>query len=448
MKRVAASVRIMDRPLRFCMITTFYPPYNFGGDGVYIHSLSNELARRGHHIDVIHCKDAYLSLAGREPANTYSEHPNVRVHSLSSPFGFLSPLATQQTGFPLFKSARIREILAQPFDVIHYHNISLIGGPKILEYGCGIKLVTMHDYWLVCPTHALFRFNRAPCTKRSCFLCTLSYKRLPQWWRYSNLLKTAIKNVDAFIAPSLTSQRKHAQMGLNAYILHIPNFVPRTEWTKPVSDKSNGRAPVEPYFLFVGRLEKLKGLKGIIPIFRDYTKAQLWIAGTGSEERLLRQMAQGSSNIRFLGYQTGEPLQKLYGQAVALIYPAANFQTGVAKASVASGQGAPLVIMEAFSQRTPVIASNGGTIPALVQQSGGGIVYSTAEELIAAMNHLLTDQAYRRELGLRGYNSYQQNWTAEAHLKRYFALIDEIAAGRNSSSTQRTSQVYERESVV
>jgi hypothetical protein len=24
-----------DRPLRFCMITTFYPPYSFGGDGIF-----------------------------------------------------------------------------------------------------------------------------------------------------------------------------------------------------------------------------------------------------------------------------------------------------------------------------------------------------------------------------------------------------------------------------
>jgi hypothetical protein len=30
------------------MISTFYPPYNFGGDGIFVHQLSNELARRGH----------------------------------------------------------------------------------------------------------------------------------------------------------------------------------------------------------------------------------------------------------------------------------------------------------------------------------------------------------------------------------------------------------------
>lgn len=52
------------RPLKFCMITTFYPPQNFGGDGIFIHRLANELAKAGHTIDVIHDVDAYRSLGG------------------------------------------------------------------------------------------------------------------------------------------------------------------------------------------------------------------------------------------------------------------------------------------------------------------------------------------------------------------------------------------------
>ena len=52
----------MEQLLNFCMITTFYPPYNFGGDGIFIYRLSNALANRGHKVDIIHCKDAYLML--------------------------------------------------------------------------------------------------------------------------------------------------------------------------------------------------------------------------------------------------------------------------------------------------------------------------------------------------------------------------------------------------
>ena len=116
----------MDRPLRFCMITTFYPPYNFGGDGIFVHRLSNELARRGHRVDVIHCTDAYRIVAGRNPSDVYQNHPNVTIHGLKSAFGFLSPLATQQTGLPLFKSADILRVLKQGFT-----RLNLLVSPKV-----------------------------------------------------------------------------------------------------------------------------------------------------------------------------------------------------------------------------------------------------------------------------------------------------------------------------
>jgi putative ABC transport system permease protein len=45
--------------MKFCMVTTFYPPYRFGGDATYIYRLTNELARRGHEVDVVHDRDAY-----------------------------------------------------------------------------------------------------------------------------------------------------------------------------------------------------------------------------------------------------------------------------------------------------------------------------------------------------------------------------------------------------
>ena len=194
-----------------------------------MHRLSNELARSGHTVDVIHCIDAYHLRTGREPQQPYDDHPNVTVHGLKSPFGLLSPLATQQMGYPLFKSVRIQQILQQGFDVIHYHNISLVGGPKILQYGQGIKLYTMHEYWLVCPTHVLFKYNRTACIQPHCFACNLTYKRPPQWWRYLRLLETAVKNVDAFIAPSRFCMNVHLQKGLNVPIVHLPNFVPVVE---------------------------------------------------------------------------------------------------------------------------------------------------------------------------------------------------------------------------
>jgi glycosyltransferase involved in cell wall biosynthesis len=399
------------------MITTFYPPYNFGGDGIFVKRLANELARRGHKVEVIHCIDAYDLLSSQEPKGSYQDHPNVIVHGLKSRFGFLSPLATYLTGVPFFKSSHIQRILNKGFDVIHYHNISLVGGPKILEYGQGIKLYTMHEYWLICPTHILFRFNRAPCTRPMCLPCSLTYRRPPQCWRYLGLLKAAVNHVDCFIALNQFIRTMHRQMGFQIPIEYIPGFVPLSEDSSATSNPLTHEISKDPFFLFVGRLKKLKGLQTLIPIFRRYPKAQLWIAGTGDDESWLRRMAEGIPNIRFLGYLPGPKLQPLYRKAAAIIVPSICFEAS------------PLVIFEAFREQTPVIVRNLGGLPEMVEQSRGGLCYKTEEELEAAMDRLLSDPSYRQELGRQGYEAYLRNWTAEAHLKQYFELIHKIATG-------------------
>ena len=409
---------MINRPLRFCMITTFYPPYNFGGDGIFVYRLSNELARRGHKVDVIHCIDSYRLLARREPAKTNDNHPNITVHGLRSPVGFLSPLATHQTGFPFFKLGKIQQILDNGFDVIHYHNVSLVGGPKIMEYGQGIKLYTMREYWLVCPTHVMFRFNRAACTHPHCLLCSLTYKRPPQWWRYLGVLKKSVRHIDAFIAQSHFCEDLHYQMGLDIPTVYLPNFVPASDGALPRSDQQVSGMPRGPYFLFVGRLEKLKGLQTLIPLFRQYREAQLLIAGSGTYEGQLRRLAARSGNIHFLGFLPEEELAILYRKAVALIVPSMCFEI--------FGN----VIIEAFRQKTPAIVRNMGGMPELIYESGGGLVYDTQKELVSAMDRLVRDSSYRDELGLCGYQTYRRQWTAEEHLRCYFAMIDEIAEGR------------------
>ena len=402
----------MDRPLRFCMITTFYPPYHYGGDAVFVQQLSNELAARGHQVEVIHCKDAYQVMGGPEPATMSRDHPNVTVHALASPFGFLSPLLTHQTGRPIFKSSRVKKILAKPFDVIHYHNISLVGGPKILQYGKGIKLYTIHEYWLVCPTHMLFKFNREACTHRQCFSCMLAHRRPLQFWRYTDMLQKCVKEVDLFIAPSEFAKKKHLEMGLKAPIIELPYFTSRWQRDEVIPQRSRCETP---YFLFVGRLEKIKGLQTLIPIFRHYKKAQLWVVGIGGYEPVLRRMAEDSPNIKFLKHQSGEELRMLYEQAVATIVPSLWYEVF------------GIVILEAFAQSTPAIVRNNGGMPKIIEESGGGFVYDTEKELVSAMDQLSSNQNLRDKMGRRGYDALRQKWQPERHIQRYLELIDQFA---------------------
>ena len=127
-------------------------------------------------------------------------------------------------------------------------------------------------------------------------------------------------------------------------------------------------------------------------------------------------MAGGSDRVTFLGHLSGHQLRSLYRQAVAVIMPSLCFEV------------LPLVPLEALSQETPVIVRNLGGMPEIVDQSGGGFVYDTEAELPGLLDQLLDDPERRRELGRKGYEAYQREWTAEVHVKRYLALIAELAA--------------------
>ncbi len=174
--------------MNFLHLTTFYPPFSFGGDAMYIYRLAHALGDAGHHVDVVHCVDAYHLLHPAPPPIRFADHPNVSVHGLRSGFGALSPLLTQQTGRPFLKMGRIAEVVkSRRYDVVHYHNISLLG-PRILELetpgSTPVKLYTTHEHWLVCPMHVLWKFNSRACEKPECLKCTVMAQRPPQLWRH------------------------------------------------------------------------------------------------------------------------------------------------------------------------------------------------------------------------------------------------------------------------
>ena len=84
------------------MVTTFYPPYNFGGDGTYVKALSAALVRRGHEVTVVHCEDAFRTKSNQAVATT-EESDGVEIVRIKLRSGIFSSLFTQQFGRPGFK---------------------------------------------------------------------------------------------------------------------------------------------------------------------------------------------------------------------------------------------------------------------------------------------------------------------------------------------------------
>ncbi len=408
------------RPLSFCHLTTFYPPHNFGGDGIGVQRLVHALARRGHRVTVVHETDAYRALSPRAapPAEPEPEPEGVEVVRLASGAPKLSLLLTQQTGHPVVNRRRIARILREGrFDVVNFHNVSLIGGPGLLALSDAAKLYMAHEHWLVCPTHVLWRHGRELCTGRECLRCVLHYRRPPQVWRSTRAIERFGRHVDVFIAMSEFSRAKHREFGFPYEMQVLPYFLPDPEGAGPPR-RAGERPHQRPYFLFVGRLERIKGLDQVIPLFERVHEADLLICGTGEHEHELRRLAGGNPRVVFAGRVPSEQLARFYSHAEALIVPSVCFETF------------GIILIEAFRAGAPVIARRLGPFPEIVERSRAGELFSTPAELEAAVRGLCADPARSDALGLNGWRAFVEEWSESAVLPRYLALAEEAIARR------------------
>lgn len=419
--------RNTQRPLRVAVVTTFYPPCNFGGDGRYVQSMVHSLARRGCEVEVIYDADAWRLGAGMAQSaplpEPLPEPPGVTVHRLQSRWALGSTLLTQQSGRPLVQKTAIEAILAKGFDVIHYHNISLVGGPGILALGKGIKLYTAHEHWLVCANHILWRHNRELCDRRECFKCSLVFKRPPQAWRATSLLDDNLAQVDAIIALSKSVADNHRAFGFKHDMVPMASFMP----DRIVSAATVSRPSINerPFFLFVGRLERFKGLQDVIPCFDDDSPADLLIAGTGDFEPELRALAGGRATVRFLGSVEPDQLPALYAEAVALIAPSICYEVF------------PMVALEAFREATPVIARDLGPYRQIIEESEAGLLFNDAESLKSALEGLASDAALRERMGKAGQKAVATRWSETTAIDAWFDLVRGLAKAKGLEETVR-----------
>lgn len=414
----------MKSPLRFLHVTTFYPPYSFGGDAIYVWRLANALASDGHRVDVLHCADSYEILAGTRPLPPpLPAHPNVAVYGLRSRPRGLASLAAHQTGFPLARRSQIaRATMGKDYDVVHFHNISMFG-PGVLALATQgpkpIKLYTVLEYWLVCARHLLWKFGRRACESEQCLQCAIRAGRPPQLWRYTRLIERMASKVDRFLVPSQTVARIHREHGFHRPMECLPLF---TEVPTRDELRKLPRPFATPYFLFVGRLEPLKGVDLLLSAWKRTHGSQLVIAGDGSEGERLKRQAAGNSRVHFLGYVSQADLAALYFHARACIVPSL-FEEPFG-----------LTAIEALAHGTPVIAQRIGGLREIIDESAGGLLYDTEEQLTRAMNQLLADQTLRDSMSEQGYRTSLERWSKAVHLSKYYTVISDINAARGAAA--------------
>ncbi len=386
--------------MRFCLLNTFFPPMHFGGDAIFMASLANLLAGAGHEVEVVHCADSFHLLRGAVSPSPFPLHKSVVVHTLQSPLGKIAPLTAHCTGRDWLHAGALERILGRGFDVTHWHNASLLGAPAAFRWGTGLRLMTLHEYWLICASHVLLRNGEEICAKRTCHSCTINLGRPPQFWRSNGVITSGLENIDLFLAPSPFVKQMVKSYLPDLPMQILPHFLPSQP--APAMER-------EDYYLTVSRLERAKGIHTILPLFRE-NGLRLKIVGAGDAECELRAMAAGATNIEFLGRVPFTELPSLYRRARATIVPSVSHETF------------GLVVLESLQQRTPVYVTPHGALPDLVTRTGGGRVFHNVEELGAMLGGELPIQA-----DLSAFDP-------QTHLRNYLNIIAAARPGQKKSS--------------
>ena len=232
--------------------------------------------------------------------------------------------------------------------------------------------------------------------------------------------KRASQCVDRFLAPSRYTARLYQERGFEESMSHLPNFANRVDvdWQSPEPSPHH-----RPYFLFVGRLEWNKGVQTLITLWKQIHDIDLVIAGSGSSRANFEELASDNPRVRFVGQIPQDDLGVYYVNAIGCIIPSITHEVF------------PLVIIEAFARKTPVIVRDFGALPEAVNDSSGGFIYSNHDELVNAIEQLRQSPSLRQELGERGYQYFLEHWSREAHLRMYFELIGEVKQEKYGTQT-------------
>lgn len=231
------------------------------------------------------------------------------------------------------------------------------------------------------------------------------------------LEKLAFKKAKNIIVCS-DVMKKEVNKLTDAKVYVMPNGVDCSE----IDDINTLKTVKHPSIIYMGLLESIKGvdilIKSINVVKKDILDIHLYIAGKGSQEENLRKLTKRlglKSNIDFLGYISGEEKYSYFKAVDLCVVPSRYESFGI-------------TILEAMACGKPVIASDVGNIPSLVDENSGILFESENEKDIAQkIIYLLKNQDLQDRMSLNAekrVKEFDWNKIALKTKKIYSELID------------------------
>jgi len=389
--------------MRVCFISFEYPPRIIGGAGTYAAHLVKGLRDRGVDVCTITSTDRTVPITDGD-TKTY------RIPIVDTPywrrFLFINPAISL-----LHDLNRVCK-----FDLVHFNEPHIITKSINLPTVCTIHSTQINlaklalhglrrmritenitDLFLKCPIGALSDIITAHASDR---IISPSHNLVRQLKSYCFFDEQKIH-----VIPNGIDLKRFHEINYDADILN-----------KYAIEKKD-------FLLYMGRLSSSKGVEYLIQAFKgikkECTSLKLVIAGSGSLESHLKNLAHDVEDIVFIGFVDSLVVKKaLYDNCLAVVVPSLY-------------EALPMVVLEAMAQGKPVIASSVGDVPLLIKHGKNGFLIKpkdpkSIENLVSILHE---NRNLREEMGSFGRKLVEEEYSidrmVDKTLKVYELLLSE-----------------------
>ena len=236
------------------------------------------------------------------------------------------------------------------------------------------------------------------------------------------ILKKWFNKLDCKIAVSSIAREYANKHFPNDYII-IPNGIDAKHFTPdvpPIDEFTDGKINV----LFVGRMEKRKGLNYLLEAYkqvkREIPGSRLIAVGPGTRlrhkyEKHIKQ--NGLRDVIFIGYSSYSDLPRYYKTADVVCAPATGWESF------------GIVLLEAMAVGKPLVASDidGYTSVATHGEEGLLVPPKSPPKLAEALLTILTDTPLQQQMGVKGrQKALEYDWehVAQKVMDCYLAVLN------------------------
>jgi N-acetyl-alpha-D-glucosaminyl L-malate synthase BshA len=315
------------------------------------------------------------------------------------------------------------EVMGAPYPVFEQEPLALVLATKLAEVAVHYDLDLVHVHYALPFAASAYLARQLVMPRQLGVVTTLHGTDITVVGvepAYYQVTKFSIESSDKVTAVSqFLKERAADSLAIRSPIEVVYNFVDPKIFHPGRRAGLRLAPPQAKVLMHASNFRAVKNIPAVIQVFAEVRKrvtAKLVMVGDGPEkagaEHLVREMGI-QRDVLFLGNQ--DCMEELLPLADVFLLPSSTESFG-------------LVALEAMSAEVPVVASDVGGLPEVVEHGRTGFLHAP-EDLAGFVNStlkLLTDEPLRRTIGRRGRRVARERFSEDEMVDRYIAVYDSL----------------------